>query len=119
MNSEKRRVIQLRKKRSLRVRKHMHGTATKPRMSVFKSNRHMSVQLIDDETGHTLASVSTLSKNTELKRSVPSAEKLGVQMAEKAKEKGITNVVFDRGSSKFHGTLAAFANAVREHGVQC
>lgn len=119
MNSERKRIIQLRKKRCMRVRKKLHGSSNKPRMSVFKSNRHLYAQLIDDEYGHTLVSVSSVSHKNDLKRSVSCAEQLGGQIAEKAKEKGITKVLFDRGRCKYHGTLAAFANAVREHGIQC
>jgi len=118
MNNEKEKVVQLRCKRAMRVRKKLRGTASRPRMSLHKSNQHLYVQLIDDENGLTIAAASTLEKKGE-KRSIASAEKLGVQLAEKAKEKGISQVLFDRGRFKYHGVLAAFAQAAREHGIQC
>jgi large subunit ribosomal protein L18 len=112
----------LRQKRTLRVRRHLRGNATKPRMCVVKSNLHIEVQLIDDEKGYTLASVNTRMKefkSTEfVKKNKATAAKLGEIIAAKAKEKQISTVIFDRGPFKYHGVLAALADAAREHGLK-
>lgn len=112
----------LRLKRQLRVRKHLQGTAVKPRMSVVKSNKHIQVQLIDDEAGITLGAVSTNSKefrsNDLACRNKTSARKLGEVIAEIAKAKNIREVVFDRGPFKYHGVLAELADAARAGGLQ-
>jgi large subunit ribosomal protein L18 len=109
-----------RRKRALRVRKHVRGTSTKPRLCVVKTNKHIQAQLIDDETGTTLVSVSTLSKElrqTEFNRkNKVSARKLGEWILEIAKSKNIKEVVFDRGPSKYHGILAELADAARAGG---
>lgn len=112
----------LRRKRAIRVRSQLHGTNTKPRLCVVKSNKYISVQLIDDESGHVLAGLSTNSKalrNTDLgKKNKASARHLGEQIAEIAKSKNVTEVVFDRGPSKYHGILAELADAARANGLQ-
>lgn len=112
----------LRRKRAVRVRKHLRGTSLKPRLCVVKSNAHIQAQLIDDETGTTLCSVATFAKefkNTEFsKKNKASAQKLGERIAEIATSKQIKEVVFDRGSSKYHGVLAALADAARAGGLQ-
>lgn len=112
----------LRQKRALRVRKHLCGTSTKPRLCVVKSNCHIQVQLIDDETGHTLGGTATFAKefrDTEFnKKNKASARKLGEQIAEIAKGKNIKEVVFDRGPFKYHGILAELADAARANGLQ-
>jgi large subunit ribosomal protein L18 len=111
-----------RAKRALRVRRQVRGTAQKPRMSVFKSNKHLGVQVINDEAGLTLASASTLSKemvSSQMgKKSKEAARALGTKIAELTKGQNITTVVFDRGSRKYHGLLAELANAAREAGLQ-
>lgn len=110
-----------RSKRALRVRKHLRGSSIKPRMSVQKSNLHLGVQLIDDDKGITLASVSTMMKDLRtkgIKKSKETAKLLGTKIAELAKEKEIQTVVFDRGCFKFHGLIAELANAAREAGLQ-
>ncbi len=116
------RKAELRTKRTQRVRKHVRGTATKPRLCVVKSNKHLQAQLIDDEAGVTLAGVATYSKDLRAtehgKKSADSARKLGEQIAAKAKGKNIEEVVFDRGFSKYHGVLAALADAAREGGLK-
>ena len=113
---------ELRKKRGLRVRRHLRGNASKPRMCVVKTNLHIEVQLIDDEKGVTLASVNTRMKefrNTEFgKKNKSSAAKLGEAIAQKAKEKEISSVIFDRGCFKYHGILAALADAARDNGLK-
>lgn len=112
----------LRRKRSIRVRKHLRGTSVKPRLCVFKSNCHIQVQLIDDEAGKTLGAVSTFSKkfqDTEFnKKNKASARKLGEVIAEIATSMNIKEVVFDRGSAKYHGVLAELADAARAGGLQ-
>jgi large subunit ribosomal protein L18 len=111
-----------RRRRILRVRRQVKGTAEKPRLSVFKSNKHILAQLIDDDKGVTIASAGTVTKelrDQQLgKRSKESARKVGMMIAEAAKQKNIVNVVFDRGFNKYHGLLAEVANAARETGLQ-
>lgn len=112
----------LRLRRAMRVRKNLRGTSTKPRLCVVKSNSHIQAQLIDDETGITLGSVATFSKelkNTEYaKKNKASARKLGELLSAAAKEKNITEVVFDRGLFKYHGILAELADAARAGGLK-
>jgi len=112
----------LRCKRSIRVRKHLRGTNTKPRLCVVKSNNHIQAQLIDDEAGITLGATATFSKEfrgTEFNRkNKASARKLGERIAEIAKDKNIKEVVFDRGPFKYHGVLAELADAARAGGLQ-
>lgn len=111
----------LRNKRKIRVRKALRGSSL-PRLCVVKSNKHIQVQLIDNEKGITLASVATFSKefkNTEFgKKSKASAKALGEKIAGKAIELGCKEVVFDRGPFKYHGILAELANAAREAGLK-
>lgn len=122
MNNNLLRKVHLRKKRTLRVRRKLKGSEGKPRMCVVKSNKHLSIQLIDDEQRKTLLSLGTLSKEfkgTEFsKKSKSSAKKLGETIAQRAKEKGIDFVIFDRGKCKYHGIIAELANAAREAGLQ-
>lgn len=112
----------LRTTRALRVRKHIHGTATRPRLCVVKTNKHIQVQLIDDDNHVTLGSISTFCKefkNTEFARkNKASAAKLGEKIAHFAQQKNIKEIVFDRGPFKYHGILAALADAARSAGLQ-
>ena len=109
-------------KRALRVRKKLHGTPQKPRLCVVKTNKHIQVQLIDDEAGKTLAAFSTNAKELKAtpytKKNKASAKVLGEKIAEKAKGMGISEVVFDRGPFRYHGILAELAGAARESGLQ-
>jgi large subunit ribosomal protein L18 len=108
-------------KRAARVRQKLRGTAEKPRLTVLKSNRHIAVQLIDDEKGITLASASTLMKKFRSKKltgNKEAARLIGTELGEIAKGKQITIVVFDRGFYKYHGVIAELANAAREAGLQ-
>ena len=110
-----------RARRAMRVRKYVRGTAVKPRMSVVKSCKHISVQLIDDEKGATLAHLSTNSKelkSMKLRRNKAAAKVLGSKIAEKAKGLGLEMCVFDRGPFKYHGILAELADAARAGGLQ-
>lgn len=122
MNSEIKRRDARRKRRQMGVRKHVRGTANKPRMSVFKSNKNLFVQLIDDESGSTLLSASTMMKKLEkpehTKKGKEAARFIGKLVADQAKEKNIDAVIFDRGRYKYHGLLAELANAAREAGLQ-
>lgn len=110
-------------RRHLRLRKKVQGTAERPRLSVFVTDRHMYVQFIDDAAQRTLAAVSTLSpalRNEARKGriSVALARRLGAAAAEAAKGKGISEVVFDRGGFRFAGRVKALADAAREGGLK-
>lgn len=113
---------QMRVKRAQRVRKHFHGTAVKPRLCVIKTNKHIQVQLIDDDNHRTIASTATFSKefrNTEFAgKNKASAAKLGEKIAQLAQQNNIKEIVFDRGPFKYHGILAALADAARNAGLQ-
>ena len=106
-----------RNRRHGRVRSVVSGTKARPRLSVFRSLSHMSVQLIDDTTGKTLASATTRGtkhKGTKTERALA----LGKELAEKAKAAGITKVAFDRGGSLYHGRVKAVADGAREGGLE-
>lgn len=105
-------------RRHLRLRKKIKGTAECPRMSVFVSNKHIYVQFIDDAASKTLASASTVMGKTDAKLNVETAKKVGVMAAQAAQEKGISQVVFDRGGFTFHGRIKAMADAAREAGLK-
>ncbi len=111
-----------RQRRARSIRKKVQGTAAKPRLSVFKSNKHLFAQLIDDEQGVTLASAGTVTKEMREKgmnqKGKDAARQIGTLIAEKAKQKKIQAAVFDRGHNKYHGLLDAIANAAREGGLQ-
>ncbi|MDO4786319.1 MAG: 50S ribosomal protein L18 [Fretibacterium sp.] len=112
----------LRVVRHERLRRTLAGTAEKPRLAVFRSLSHIYVQIIDDDLGHTLASVSTLEKAVRegLKGTcnVEAAKAVGKLAAERAKAKGIEAVVFDRGGHRYHGKVKAVADAAREAGLK-
>ncbi len=104
-----------------RVRKKIHGTAARPRLAVFRSNRHLVLQLIDDEAGRTIAAASTneaTARETGRGSSVAAATRMGQLVAERAKAAGIDKVVFDRGGFAYHGRVAAAADAAREAGLE-
>ena len=108
-------------RRHRRVRKKIHGTALRPRLAVFRSNKHLSVQLIDDDADNTLAAAST--NEADLRAagsgaSVEAATRVGTLIAERAKAAGIDKVVFDRGGFAYHGRIAAVATAAREAGLE-
>jgi len=119
-NSRKKSLVS-RARRTMRVRNQVRGSAAKPRMCVVKTNKHIEVQLIDDEKGATLAHLSTNSRELDslkLKKNKSSAKVLGSKIAEKAKKLGLDTVVFDRGPFKYHGILAELADAARAQGLQ-
>ncbi len=108
-------------RRHRRVRKKIHGTAARPRLAVFRSNKHVSVQVIDDDAGVTLAAASTTEavlRSAGTGSSVEAAAKVGELIGERAKAAGIDKVVFDRGGFAFHGRIAAVATAAREAGLE-
>ena len=110
---------QQRKRRHYRVRNRLAGTSDRPRMAVYRSNNHMTVQFIDDQASVTIAAVSTQQEAFKGKRtSVETARELGTAAAEAAKGKGIASVVFDRGGFKYTGRVAALADAAREAGLE-
>jgi large subunit ribosomal protein L18 len=108
-----------RKRRHTRVRKKVHGTAARPRLVVSRSTRHLFVQVVDDTTGVTLASASTMEADLRALEGDKSAKakKVGELVAERAKSAGIDTVVFDRGGNKYHGRVAALADGAREGGL--
>lgn len=107
-----------RQRRHKRLRKKIAGTAVRPRLCVMVSNRHLYVQLVDDERGVTLTSATTAGKQGDGKKNVEAAQRLGRMMAERVKEKGIQAVVFDRGGFLYHGRVKALADALREAGIR-
>lgn len=112
----------LRKKRHARVRKRVIGTADKPRLNVFRSIEHIYAQLIDDSTGHTIVSASSLDKELKGKiktgGNIEAAKMVGELIGKRAIEKGIESIVFDRGGYKYHGRVAALADSAREAGLK-
>ncbi|MBR2950084.1 MAG: 50S ribosomal protein L18 [Lachnospiraceae bacterium] len=120
MVSKKSRQI-IREKKHRRMRNRFAGTAERPRLAVFRSNNHMYAQIIDDTVGNTLVAASTVEKDVkaELEKTndVEAAAYLGTVIAKRALEKGITEVVFDRGGYIYQGKVAALAEAAREAGL--
>lgn len=109
----------LRQKRHMRMRNHIHGTAERPRLNVFRSLAHIYVQIIDDEKGVTLTAASSVEKGFEGSGgNIEGAKKVGAAIAKKALDKGITEVVFDRGGYIYHGRVKALAEAAREAGLK-
>ncbi len=119
MAKSDRRII--RQRIHLRIRKKVSGTTERPRLSVFFSGRHVYAQIIEDAAGHTLASVQTTEegfRNDKATRANKlTAEKVGTLIAERAKEKQISRVVFDRGGAQYHGKVKALADAARAGGL--
>ena len=110
----------VRKKRHARVRTKLSGTQERPRLNVYRSNNHIYAQIIDDVNGVTLASASTLDKELTLTGTgnADAAKLVGALVAKRATEKGVTEVVFDRGGYLYHGRVKALAEAAREAGLQ-
>lgn len=101
-----------------RIRKKMSGTKDRPRLAVFRSIKHIYAQVIDDRSGRTLVSASSVEKSAANGGNVAGASAIGKLVAERAKEKGIGAVVFDRGGFLYHGRVKALADAAREAGLQ-
>ena len=108
---------QRRLRRRRRVRAKVQGTAQRPRVSVFRSNRGIVAQLIDDESGHTVAAASWTEADVRSLPPMEQANKLGQMLAERAKAAGVDSVVFDRGGYRYHGRVKAFAEGLREGGL--
>jgi large subunit ribosomal protein L18 len=115
-------IYRQRLRRRYRVRKPLHGTAERPRLSVFRTSKHIYAQVIDDTTGKTVASASSVDR--EIRGSVgfggnkQAAEAIGKAVAERARAAGISKVCFDRGTYKYHGRVAALADAARAAGLE-
>jgi len=113
-----------RKKRHYKMRRNLSGTAIRPRLTVFKSNKYIYAQLIDDVAGHTLASASSLdtalvkANNLESTSNLEAAKAVGTEVAKKALDRGIDTIVFDRSGYVYHGKLQALADAAREAGLK-
>ena len=109
-------------RRQCQVRNSVRGTPDRPRLSVFRSLKHISAQLIDDESGATLAAVSTQMKDVReglgATGNIEAAKKVGQMLAERAKAAGVSKVKFDRGYYRYHGRVAALAQAAREGGLE-
>ncbi len=109
---------EIRKRRHARIRRKISGTHEIPRLVVFRSNKHIAVQLIDDTKGVTLGSASSLAMKLVHGDNVESAAKVGTEIANVAKNLGITKVVFDRGGYLYHGRIKALADAARKAGLE-
>ena len=109
-----------RKKRHNRIRKSLYGTAERPRLNVFRSNKHIYAQLIDDLNNQTVASASTVDKdfNLDSTNNIEAARRVGELVASRAVENGYKVVVFDRGGYLYHGRIQALADAAREAGLE-
>ena len=116
----KRNKAELRQKKHMRLRNRLSGTPERPRLSVFRSDKHMYAQIIDDVAGNTLCAASTLDKDAKLEitNNIEAAQYVGKAIAEKAMAKGIKAVVFDRGGFLYHGKVQALADAAREAGLE-
>ena len=112
-------TVALRDRRRLRIRKKIRGTARRPRLSVFRSNKHIYAQIIDDDLGRTITQAT--SRNLGIKgscKTVEVAKQVGKTLAESAREAGVEEVVFDRGGYLYHGRVQALADGVREGGLR-
>ena len=121
MTSTAQKRHELRVRRHRRVRKKVHGTAARPRLAIYRSNKHLTAQVIDDVTGRTIVSASSQEADFRKKQSggnVAAAALIGTLVAERAKQAGISSVVFDRGGFLYHGRVAAIAEAARAAGLE-
>lgn len=115
-------IMRARQRRKWRVRRKLHGTSDRPRLTVFRSNSGIYAQLIDDDRGQTLVTASTLSPEIkkqadDKKKKVDISKEVGQLLAQKAKEKGLNTVVFDRGPYLYHGRVKALAEGARKGGL--
>jgi len=112
--------LELRRRRHRRVRRRVEGTAARPRLAVYRSNKHISAQLIDDLAGRTLVSASTVEPSLRggSGGNVEAAKAVGTLVATRARAAGVTTVVFDRGGFAYHGRVAALADAARAEGLE-
>ena len=100
------------------IRNRISGTSEKPRLSIFKSNKAIYAQLIDDIKGHTLAAVSSFELGTKNSLNIEVSKSVGIKIAEKAKASGVETIVFDRGGYQYHGKVKALAEGAREGGLK-
>lgn len=118
-NTEIANTIRKRDKRKFHIRKRIEGSAERPRLTVYKSNKYLYLQAIDDATGKTLASASSLEEAMKgVKRNVEGASRLGEEIGKRLKEKNIQAVVFDRNGFLYHGIVKAMADGARKAGIQ-
>ncbi|MDA8026278.1 MAG: 50S ribosomal protein L18 [Actinomycetota bacterium] len=120
MSKNKLNSQELRQKRHKRVRRTVIGTTERPRLAVFRSNKHVMAQIVDDSSGTTLVAASTYeaSLRSGVTGNIDAARKVGEMIAERAVEKGVKAVVFDRGGFQYHGRVAAVADGAREKGLE-
>ncbi|MCE9631371.1 MAG: 50S ribosomal protein L18 [Planctomycetia bacterium] len=115
-------ILRQRERRRFRVRRSIRGTTERPRLTVFRSHKHISAQIVDDSTGRTLASASSTDKSLRdglgFGGNKQAAEAIGKAVAERAKAAGVKQVCFDRGSFRYHGRVAALADAARAAGLE-
>ncbi|MBI4219523.1 MAG: 50S ribosomal protein L18 [Chloroflexi bacterium] len=108
--------------RHRRVREQVSGTPVRPRLAVFRSSQHIYAQVIDDQAGHTVATASTIEKDSraaaEKQKKVEAAAQVGTRLAQRAKAAGVASVIFDRGGFKYHGRVKALAEAARKEGLE-
>ena len=109
---------EIRKRIHSRIRAKLSGTSGRPRLNVYRSLNHIYAQVIDDQKGETIVSASTLALKSKTGGNVAAAKEIGKTIAERAKEKGIKRVVFDRGGFLYHGRIKALADAAREGGLE-
>ena len=115
-NSNKKDLLRLKRKK--RIRKKVSGTSERPRLSVFRSAKHIYAQVINDESGVTLASINSYEKGSDARANKTACTELGKKLAETCKSKNIEKVVFDKNGYAFHGRVEAFASGAREGGLQ-
>ena len=108
----------IRKRVHKRIRRKVAGSTERPRLAVFRSVKHIYAQVIDDAVGHTLAAASSNEKSAKNGGNVAGAKAVGKLLAERAKDKGVKSVVFDRGGYLYHGRVKALADAAREGGLE-
>jgi len=116
------RVQKIREKRKTRVRARIHGTADRPRLSVFRSSKHIYVQAIADDSGKTIAQASTMSEDIKINlgevKKVEAAKEVGKSISRELKNMGVEEAIFDRGSYLYHGRVKALADGAREEGLK-
>jgi large subunit ribosomal protein L18 len=120
--AQQKRIQERRERRKFRVRNSVRGTSERPRLTVFRSSKHIYAQLIDDLSGQTLAAASSCGKDVTKELpyggNIKAAKEVGKKLADAAKAKGIIKAAFDRGSYRYHGRVKALADAAREGGLQ-
>ncbi len=117
MSNDVKKRLRLKERRKKRIRKKIFGTGDRPRLSVFRSARHLYAQVVDDVKGHTLVSVSSFEKGATKRANVEVCSDLGKLIAKRCKEKEITQIVFDKNGNMYHGRVKAFADGAREGGL--